>query len=164
MDERDRVKIFKFKEQSPVLWPNNKIGATDRFWWLYDASKESKWFNCFCICCLQPGQSESMHSHMEEYEGPYETWYLIYDGIAELRTEYGNWILERFDAIFVPTGASHQIRNAGTEPLWWGSLSSRGGQPLKVDTYNIPCSEERPGYMEEFQRIVEARRKRGLQE
>lgn len=125
-------------------------------------SDVSQWFTALCIGQLLPGQSEGFHAHLEEYEGPYECWYLVLQGQGQLRTEFGDHDLEKFDAAFMPTGSSHQMRNPGTDTLWYASFSTRGGHELKVDTYGISCSEERPGYAEEFERIMQARRERGL--
>jgi oxalate decarboxylase/phosphoglucose isomerase-like protein (cupin superfamily) len=99
---------------------------------------------------------------MEDKEGPYECWYIVLEGVGEVRTEFGDYRLEKFDAAFMPPGASHQMRNAGTTPVWWATLSSRGGYPLVVDTYGVSCSEQRPGYMEEYERIMAERKRRGL--
>ena len=160
--ERPTIKLFRFKETFPIQWHENKIGATHRPWWFYNVSEVSDWFNVYCICCLQPGQSEGFHGHLSQNEGPYECWYLILQGEGQIRTEYADHNVETFDAAFMPPNSSHQIRNRGTAPLWYGTLSSRGGHPLKVDTYQLECSEARPGYMEEYNRIMEARRKNGL--
>lgn len=161
-DDSPRVKIFHMRETNSILWERNQIGATDRKWWFYDVTAESKWFTAFCVGLLQPGEAEGFHSHLPEHEGPYECWYVVFSGRGELRTEYGDYPMEQFDAAFMPASSSHQMRNAGTEPLWWGTLSSRGGHPLQVDTYGISCSEDRPGYAEEYGRIMAARRDRGL--
>jgi mannose-6-phosphate isomerase-like protein (cupin superfamily) len=161
-EPRPSVSIFRFKDTFPVQWHENKIGATHRPWWFYNVSDVSDWFKIFCISCLQPGESEGFHSHLSEHEGPYECWYLVFDGQGQLRTEYADHGVEKFDACFMPPNASHQMRNNSTEPLWYGTLSSRGGHPLKVDTYLLECSEARPGYMEEYERIMAARKANGL--
>jgi mannose-6-phosphate isomerase-like protein (cupin superfamily) len=160
--ERPHVEIFHMQDQFPALWTRNKIAATDRSWWFYDVRHASQWFTAFCIGLLEPGQSEGFHSHHPDTEGPYECWYVVLDGLGEVRTEFGDHRLGKFDAAFMPPASSHQMRNPGTERLWYGSISSRGNAPLVVDTYGIQCSEERPGYMEEYERIMAARRSRGL--
>jgi mannose-6-phosphate isomerase-like protein (cupin superfamily) len=161
-EERPRVEIFKREQQSLIRWHENKIGGTNMPWWFYDVTDVSKWFSMMCISVLQPGEAGGFHSHMDETEGPYECWYLVMKGHGELRTEYFDTPLNEFDAAYMPTGASHQFRNGGTEPVWWMTLSSRGGAPLRVDTYELECSEARPGYMEEYERIMAARKARGL--
>jgi mannose-6-phosphate isomerase-like protein (cupin superfamily) len=160
--ERPRAEIFRLKDQTQIRWHENNIGGTDHPWWFYNVMEVSRWFSAMCISCLQPGECNGFHSHMEETEGPYESWYLVLKGEAQLRTEHGDAQLNAFDAAFMPPGASHQFRNVSTEPVWWMTISSRGGQPLKVDTYSLECSEARPGYMEEYNRIIAARKARGL--
>jgi mannose-6-phosphate isomerase-like protein (cupin superfamily) len=161
-EERPRVEIFKLEEQSLIRWHENKIGGTNMPWWFYNVTDVSKWFSMMCISVLQAGEAGGFHSHMDVTEGPYECWYLVMKGQGELRTEYFDTPLKEFDAAYMPTGASHQFRNGGTEPVWWMTLSSRGGQPLRVDTYELECSEARPGYMEEYERIMAARKACGL--
>jgi oxalate decarboxylase/phosphoglucose isomerase-like protein (cupin superfamily) len=160
--QRPELRLFRFRDVFPVQWHENKIGATHRPWWFYNVSDISDWFNIFCISCLQPGQSEGFHSHLPEHEGPYECWYLVFDGEGQVRTEFADHNVEKFDAVFIPPNASHQMRNNSTQPLWYATLSSRGGHPLKVDVYALECSEARPGYMEEYERIMEVRRQNGL--
>jgi oxalate decarboxylase/phosphoglucose isomerase-like protein (cupin superfamily) len=130
-------------------------------WWFYSVVDKAKWFSMACIGCLLPGQSASMHTHSPEMEGPYECWYVVLEGKGELRTEFADYPLERFDAAFMPPGAAHQMRNAGTEPMYWLTLSSRGGAPLKVDVYAHQPAE-RPGYRDEYKRIMKSRKERGL--
>lgn len=160
--ERQPIKLFRFKDTFPVQWHENKIGATHRPWWFYDVRDVSDWFNIFCLSCLQPGQSEGFHSHLSEHEGPYECWYLVFDGEGQVRTEYADYHVERFDAAFMPPNSSHQMRNNSDKPLWYATLSSRGGHPLRVDTYAMECSEARPGYLEEYERIMAVRKQNGL--
>lgn len=161
-DERPEVQIFKMKDQKIHLWERNQIGASDRHWWFYDVKESSQWFTAGCVGVLEPGQSEGFHTHLPQHEGPYECWYLVLQGKAQLRTEFGDHDLEAFDAAFMVPGSSHQIRNTSTERLFYFTLSSRGNAELKVNTYGISCSEERPGYAEEYARIMAARAERGL--
>ncbi|CCW17985.1 hypothetical protein EBBID32_23350 [Sphingobium indicum BiD32] len=86
----------------------------------------------------------------------------MYQGKGQIRTEFADYNVEKFDAAFMPPNASHQMRNNSDEPLWYATLSSRGGHPLRVDTYKLECSEARPGYMEEYERIMAVRKKNGL--
>ena len=156
------ARYFRRKDQTLIRWHENNIGGTDHPWWFYTVSDISQWFTAACVSVLQPGEQNGLHSHQEEVEGPYESWYFVLKGRAQLRTEHYDVELEEFDAAFMPAGSSHQFRNIGTEPMWWMTLSSRGGQPMKVDTYSLECSEDRPGYLEEYNRIVAARKARGL--
>jgi mannose-6-phosphate isomerase-like protein (cupin superfamily) len=161
-EERPKVEIFHLKDLPIIRWHENKIGGTDHVWWFYDVRNVSQWFAAGCVSCLQPGEAAGFHSHREETEGPYECWYLVMQGEGQLRTEYFDAVLPQFSAAFMPPGASHQMRNVSTEPMWWFTLSTRGGHPLAVDTYAVECSEDRPGYMEEYERIMEARSRNGL--
>lgn len=161
-EERPQARVFHFEEALAILWERNKIGATDRHWWFYDVGDVSQWFRALCVGNLQPGQYEGFHSHLPEYEGPYETWYWIVRGQAEFRTEYQDFQMGPMDAVWIPPNVGHQMRNAGREPVWWLTLSSRGGHELAVDTYDISCSEDRPGYAEEYRRIMTERARRGL--
>lgn len=161
-EDRPHVEIFHLADQTPHLWERNKIGASDRFWWFYDVRQTSQWFTAGCVGVLEPGQSEGFHSHLPENEGPYECWYVVMQGQGEVRTEYGDHRLGQFEAAFMAPGSAHQMRNAGTDRLWYFTLSSRGNAPLRVDTYGISCSEARPGYAEEYARIMSARKSRGL--
>ena len=160
--QRPTVKIFRREKQNSIFWHRNKVGASDRFWWFYDVKDVSQWFTAFCIGVLEPGQSEAFHTHRNETEGPYECWYVVLEGQGELRTEFEDHPLGKFDAAFMPPDSSHQMRNAGTERLWYGTISSRGNSPLVVDTYGVSCSEDRPGYQEEYDRIMDVRRANGL--
>jgi mannose-6-phosphate isomerase-like protein (cupin superfamily) len=161
-EEHPAVKIFRVKDQSQIRWHENKIGGTDHPWWFYDVRDVSKWFSMMCISVLQPGEASGFHSHRDETEGPYECWYFVMKGEGQLRTEYFDTPLYEFDAAYMPTNGAHQFRNVSKEPVWWMTLSSRGGTPLKVNTYLLECSEDRPGYMEEYERIMAARKERGL--
>ena len=161
-ESSSKVSLFRFRDTNPIQWHENKIGATHRPWWFYDVGDISQWFKCLCISCLQPGQSEGFHSHLSQHEGDYECWYIVFEGQGQVRTEFDDHNVEKFDAAFMPPNASHQMRNNSTQPLFYATLSSRGGQPLKVDTYCLECSEARPGYMDEYNRIMAIRQKNGL--
>ena len=155
--------IFRRIEVAPRNWPGNSIGASPRPWWFYSVDDRSKWFRAGCIGCLPPGGATALHSHLEEYEGPYESWYIILSGTGMIRNEYEDYIFEGGPAgAFVPANASHQLINNGTDFLWVLTTSSRGTEPLRVDTYSTPAGTERPGYLEEYNRIIAARRDRGL--
>jgi hypothetical protein len=64
--------------------------------------------------------------------------------------------------VFVPCDAPHQISNNGDDFLWYYTLSSRGDAELVLDTYAIPSGVDRPGYLEEYNRIIASRAARGL--
>jgi mannose-6-phosphate isomerase-like protein (cupin superfamily) len=155
--------IFVRHLLGPRQWPANPLGATAKPWWFYTVDDISQWYHSACIACIAPGGSSTFHTHMERYEGPYETFYIAMKGTALVRSEFGDTVFDdRPSGVFVPADASHQIINAGEDLLWYYTLSSRGDSPLTLDTYNIPSGVDRPGYLEEFNRIIAARAARGL--
>lgn len=155
--------IFRRKRTAPRQWPANKLGASAKPWWFYTVEDRSRWFHSGCISCIAPGGASTFHSHMERFEGPYETWYIVLQGTAFVRNEYEDFLFEGGPSgVFVPADASHQIINNGDDLLWYLTISSRGGEPLRVDVYNMPSGVERPGYLEEYNRIIGVRTANGL--
>jgi mannose-6-phosphate isomerase-like protein (cupin superfamily) len=156
--------IFQRRHIAPRQWPANTLGASAKPWWFYTVTDQSRWFHSACVSCIAPGGSSTFHSHMERFEGPYETFYIALKGTALIRGEYQDYL---FDGpvpagVYVPVNGAHQIINNGEDLLWYLTISSRGGTPLLVDVYNMPSGAERPGYLEEYNRIVAARRARNL--
>ena len=148
---------------APRQWPANTLGATAKPWWFYTVTASSKWYHSACVSSLPPGGASTFHTHMEPYEGPYETFYIVLQGTALIRNEYEDFVFEGGPSgVYVPADASHQIINSGEGQLWYLTLSSRGGVPLKLDVYNMPSGAERPGYLEEFNRIMAMRQENGL--
>ena len=148
---------------APRQWPANKLGATAKPWWFYTVDGTSKWYHSACISCLPPGGASTFHTHMEKFEGPYETFYIVLDGTALIRNEYEDFVFTGGPSgVYVPADASHQIINNGEGLLWYLTISSRGGVPLKIDVYNMPSGAERPGYLDEFNRIMAVRQELGL--
>ena len=148
---------------APRQWPANSLGATAKPWWFYTVTASSKWYHSACVSSLPPGGASTFHTHMEPYEGPYETFYIVLQGTALIRNEYEDFVFEGGPSgVYVPADASHQIINSGDGQLWYLTISSRGGVPLKVDVYNMPSGAERPGYLEEFNRIMAMRQENGL--
>lgn len=162
----DKVKmpvVFDRRWVAPRQWPANTLGASAKPWWFYTVADVSKWYHSACISSIPPGGASTFHTHMERYEGPYETFYVVLQGTALIRNEYEDFVFEGgLSGVFVPHDASHQIINAGEGPLWYLTHSSRGGVPLKVDVYSTPSGAERPGYLEEYNRIMAARQNNGL--
>lgn len=157
-------------------WPSNRIGATERV--LSGTGMLpgiANFLEAYGISILQPGQSEGFHSHLAEWEGkggPYEEWYIVLEGELELRTEYGDFLLKKWDGAYIPLNAAHQVRNPkwSTTPAIYMSLScfnckseNRWDSAIQ-DKYGefMTCSEERFGYMKEYKRIMNKRRNRGL--
>jgi mannose-6-phosphate isomerase-like protein (cupin superfamily) len=154
---------FRRRQIATRQWPANPLGASAKPWWFYTVDDESQWFHSACISCIAPGGSSTFHSHMERFEGPYETFYINLSGTAFVRNEYEDFL---FDAppggVYVPADASHQIINNGEDFLWYLTISSRGDTPLRVNTYDMPSGVDRPGYLEEYNRIIAARAANGL--
>ena len=148
---------------APRQWPANKLGATAKPWWFYTVDGTSKWYHSACISSLPPGGASTFHTHMEQYEGPYETFYIVLSGTALIRNEYEDFVFTGGPSgVYVPADASHQIINNGEGLIWYLTISTRGGTPLKLDVYNMPSGAERPGYLDEFNRIMAVRQERGL--
>jgi mannose-6-phosphate isomerase-like protein (cupin superfamily) len=157
--------IFSRKYIAPRQWPANTLGASAKPWWFYTVSDQSRWFHSACVSCIAPGGSSTFHSHMERFEGPYETFYIALKGTALIRGEYQDYLFEGTApaGVYVPANGAHQIINNGEDLLWYLTISSRGNTPLLVDVYNMPSGADRPGYLDEYNRIIAARRARGLQ-
>jgi mannose-6-phosphate isomerase-like protein (cupin superfamily) len=156
--------VFKRREIAPRQWPANTLGASAKPWWFYTVTEQSRWFHSACVSCIGPGGSSTFHSHMERFEGPYETFYIALKGTALIRGEYQDYLFEGPGpaGVYVPANSAHQIINNGEDLLWYLTISSRGGTPLLVDVYNTPSGADRPGYLEEYNRIIASRRARSL--
>ncbi|WP_418286451.1 cupin domain-containing protein [Halorubrum sp. DTA46] len=109
---------------------------------------------------LEPGEYTSLHTHFDN-EGPHEEIYWVMEGEARLVTEYRDERMSRFDCAFFPTGNSHAIGNVGLDTLWVGAWGARGGVKGEFDLSDLEISE-RPGQTEEYERVMAARKKRGL--
>jgi len=173
--ERRKPLVFRFKETEPIFYPMDKIGGTDRNWWLNTCSPEdSRWLangsGGWGWLYLPPGAKQGFHSHSSEHEKGFEVFYQLIEGKATLRTEYEDYPLEKFDSMFAPNDAAHQMINTGTEGVWFWSWWSMGGKNWKaglngeeVDRKAIVSPEiNGPGYYEKFLRIQKERKKRGL--
>lgn len=155
--------VLRFSETSPVRVPESeRVGASGRPTWFHDV--DADWFHGGSLLKLEPGERVAFHSHLPETEGPFEDAYWVFDEGGELRTEYWDEPLGAYDAVHFPPGAAHQIRNAGTETLWFGSWTSVGGRDgaFGLDPATGFAPEDRPGYVDEYDRIMAARKERGL--
>ncbi|MCE5208737.1 MAG: cupin domain-containing protein [Chloroflexi bacterium] len=174
-DERKKPLVFRFKDLEPVFFPRNTIGASDRTWWLCtNKPEDSRWLangsGGWGWLYLPPGAKTGFLSHSSEHEKGFEVVYQVMEGKATLRTEFEDYVLEKYDSMFAPNDAAHQIINAGTEGAWFWSFWSMGGKKWEADMKGdeagekVPVSPEitGPGYYEEFLRIQRARMKRGL--
>lgn len=161
-DSRPEASIRRFDTTVPVTFHEaEQTGCNaDRQEW-YTLFPESRWFYAGVMLRLEPGEYLDFHSHREN-EGPYEEIYWVASGRAHLQTEYWDDTLDQFDCAFFPTGCAHNFGNAGTEPLWFEAWISHGGdEPSDVVPDHLE-PVERPGAVEEYERILAARKHRGL--
>jgi len=155
--------VAHFADAEAITMPaSEKTGADERPEWF--VAFDSEWFYTSDLVTLEPGDGIDFHSHLPEHEGPVEEYYWIYGGNPQLRTEYRDEPLGAYDLMYYPPGASHQIRNTGTDTVWFGAWISVGGQggAFELDPEDGWGLENRPGYVEEFRRIMAARAERGL--
>lgn len=161
--ERSEPIVQRFADTYPVRMPDSiETGASARpEWFMYF---DSEWFNMVDLLKLEPGEQVSFHSHLPEHEGALEEVYWMFSDDAELRTEYWDTEVGRFDLMFFPPGAAHQIRNVGTSTVWFGALTSVGDESSEfdLDPSGGFAPEDRPGYVDEYARIMAARKERGL--
>lgn len=155
--------VFYRHLTAPRQWPGNELGASPKPWWYYTVVDQSSWYHTACISCIPPGGASTFHTHMLDFEGPYETWYIVVRGSALIRNEYEDFFFPQGPAgVFVPCDASHQMVNNGDDFLWYLTISSRGSAPLVLNTYDMPSGVDRPGYLDEYKRIMQTRQEHGL--
>lgn len=161
--ERPAPAVQRFSDVYPVRMPESKkTGASARpEWFMYF---DSQWFQIMDLLKIEPGEQVAFHSHMPEHEGDLEEVYWMFSDDAEVRTEYWDAEIGRFDLMHFPPGTAHQIRNIGTSTVWFGALTSVGSESSKfdLDPEGGFAPEDRPGYVEEYERIMAARKERGL--
>ena len=79
------------------------------------------------IWTLGKGVSEGSHTHGEAR--PLEEMYYFLDGIGEMTIEGKRVTVKKNDAVMVPPGVEHDIKNSGAKPLKimlvWGISSDR---------------------------------------
>ena len=121
---------------------------------------ELRWMSDTSIMKLEPGGYTGLHTHFEN-EGPHEEIYWVMEGNARVETEYRDTRIEQFDCAFFPTGNAHGIGNVGTDTLWVAVWGARGGIEGEFDLADLEIPE-RPGQTEEFERVMAARKQRGL--
>jgi len=109
---------------------------------------------------LEPGGYTSLHTHFDN-EGPHEEIYWVMAGEARLLTEYRDVRMRQFDCALFPTGNPHAIGNVGTNTLWIGGWGARGGIEGEYELSDLEISD-RPGQTEEYERVMAARKRRGL--
>jgi len=158
--ERPETSLVRFGESNAVRQHPNEIGGTEHRTWYY-TFEEEKWLPVAVLVALEPGESTSFLSHGPDTDGPKERTYRVVEGNVELRTEYGDERLRAFDVVYCPPGGAHQLRNVGTETAWITSWACAGDQDAVRELVEIRPAD-RPGYREEYERIMAARNKREL--
>ncbi|MFC7156888.1 cupin domain-containing protein [Halomarina halobia] len=159
--DRPEPAVTRFAESMPkVFHEAPEVGCNaDRPDWVTTVS-DVTWFSDSVVMRLDPGAYTSLHTHFEN-EGPHEEIYWVVDGRARLLTEYRDTTLETFDCAFFPTGNPHGVGNVGTDTLWIVAWGARGGRKGEFTLEDLEVSE-RPGQVAEYERVLAARKKRGL--
>lgn len=163
LETKTEPSIRRFEETIPVTFHEAQetgCNADRQEWFIW--FPESEWFYAGDLLRLDPGQYIDFHSHREN-EGPYEELFWVIEGTAHLQTEFWDTTLNRFDCAHFPTGSAHNFGNAGDEPLWFDAWVSHGGEAPEFNVHDLGLEPvERPGAIEEYHRIMAARKKRGL--
>lgn len=161
LGNRPEPLVSRFRDLQPEMMPEMKeTGGSGRPEW-FTRLDESQWFYMGVLVKLDPGEQVDFHTHLEEHWGPFEEFYWVYGDEAELRTEYRDVPLSEYDLMFYPPEASHQVRNTGTDTIWIGAWTAAGTEDVEFDL-EADDAEVRPGYIEEYKRIMAARKQRGL--
>jgi mannose-6-phosphate isomerase-like protein (cupin superfamily) len=160
-ENRQEPVVTSFQKSKPKTCPESpEVGCNaDRLAWISHL-RELDWLSDSTVMKLDPGMYASIHTHFDN-EGPHEELYWVMKGDARLMTEYKDTTLNRFDCAFFPTGNPHGIGNVGTDTLWIGAWGARGGIEGGFDIANLDVAD-RPGQLEEYERVMAARKKRGL--
>ncbi|UTF55742.1 cupin domain-containing protein [Natronosalvus rutilus] len=160
-EDRPEPTVTRFAESMPkVFHESPAVGCNaDRPDWI-TTTEDLEWFSDSVVMRLDPGTYTSLHTHFDN-EGPHEEVYWVMAGEARLVTEYRDERLRRFDCAFFPTNNPHSIGNVGTDTLWVGAWGARGGREAEFELDDLEVSE-RPGQAEEYERVMAARKERGL--
>jgi len=160
-EDRPTPSVFRFSETRPKMFAATpEIASTeDRPDWIY-SFPQSRWISQAMVVRLDPGTFIGFHGHFEN-EGPAEEIYWVLNGEAKLETEYRDVKLGEYDCAFFPTGCMHAVGNVGSERVWMAGWFSKGGKEGEFDIDDLETSE-RPRIQDEFQRVMAARKKRGL--
>lgn len=162
---RPEVVFERFSEIKPApisLAPEVGNNAARTDWFTGFAA--AKYFSHNTIVKMEPGEHLVFHSHFEN-EGPYEEVYWIMEGEFTLRTEYWDTHLDQFDFAYLPTGCAHSVGNVGTDTAWFVAYSTQGGTDRDANeqgVFDVVEPKDRESVVEEYKRIVAARKKRGL--
>lgn len=151
------VKSFR-DTHAITMQASTKTGGDERREWFTDLS-ESQHFFVADLIRLDPGEQVNFHTHQEQYEKYFEEAYWVYAGEGKLRTEYWDRSMSPLDLMYFPPGAAHQVANVGTETLWFGAMTSVGPEDPEFNLESTEQTvEDRPGYVEEYRRILAARK------
>ncbi|WP_418286441.1 cupin domain-containing protein [Halorubrum sp. DTA46] len=158
---RPEPTVTRFEESMPkVFHEAPEVGCNaDRPDWI-TTTEDLEWFSDSVVMRMEPGAYTSLHTHFDN-EGPHEEIYWVLSGEARLVTEYRDERMRQFDCALFPTNTPHSIGNFGVETLWIGAWGARGGREGEFELDDLEVSE-RPGQTEEYERVMAARKKRGL--
>lgn len=157
--------ISDFSETKPVSFSlSPEVGNnSQRLDWI-DTFPDATYLDQGGTVEMDPGVHLAFHSHPPN-EGPYEEIYWVAEGRVRLRTEYWDTTLEQFDFVHCPTGCAHSVGNAGTEPAWFVVFATQGGaerDAAEQGVFDKVEPAERQTVVEEYKRIMAARKKRDL--
>jgi oxalate decarboxylase/phosphoglucose isomerase-like protein (cupin superfamily) len=158
---RPEPTVTHFSESMPKVFHKAlEVGCNaDRPDWI-TTTDNLGWFSDSVVMRIPPGTYASLHAHFGN-EGPHEEVYWVVEGQARLITEYRDVQMSRFDCAFFPTNNVHSIGNVGTDTLWIGAWGARGGRDAEFELDDLEVSE-RPRQVEEYERVMTARKQRGL--
>ena len=144
----------KTRQEAPAVGCN-----ADWLAWMTNFD-ELEWISDSSVMKLEPGGYTSLHTHFDN-EGPHEEIYWVMAGEARLLTEYRDVRMHQFDCALFPTNNPHSLGNVGTDTMWVAAWGARGGRESDFDLSDLEVSE-RPGQTEEYERVMAARKERGL--
>jgi len=158
---RPKPTVTRFAESMPkVFHEAPEVGCNaDRPDWI-TTTGDLKWFSDCVVMRMEPGGYTSLHTHFDN-EGPHEEIYWVMAGEARLLTEYRDVRMHQFDCALFPTNNPHSLGNVGTDTMWVAAWGARGGRESDFDLSDLEVSE-RPGQTEEYERVMAARKERGL--
>lgn len=90
------------------------------------------------MLCLQPGQQLAARTHDES-----DTVYVVIGGRAWVTTHDSEVTLDPLQAVLIPAGTTHGVRNDSPDPLLLQTISSLPvtTQSLRGTTSNVPETE-----------------------
>lgn len=87
------------------------------------------------MLCLEPGQQLAARTHVDS-----DTVYVVIGGRAWVATDDSEVTLEPLQAVLIPAGTAHGVRNDSPDPLLLQTVSSLpiATQSLRGTTSNVP--------------------------